>query len=99
MITKMCTGEELLMDNKQMEYAKDLRSDFSFCLESGEDKVVSKGEVETIKWLVEQAIRADMYKSALMNIGSIKGVENPSFLANSTLWEADQRFERNEVKS
>lgn len=83
-----------MSDKKQLEYAKDLRSDLRFCLESGEDKVVSKGEVETIKWLVEKAQQAEMYHDALKLIaeGKVETFEQSHLIAATVLVDAQFRF-------
>lgn len=76
-----------------LEYAKDLRSDLKFHLENNEEQDIDERDIKIIEWLIEQAKRAEMYKSTLMYIGA--KLEPPaSFQANSILFEADQRFNK-----
>lgn len=78
--------------NKALEYAKDLRTDLKYSLENNEEPTIEEKDIKTIEWLIEQAQRAEMYKSALERISSRK--QYPSdFYAESALFEADQRFE------
>lgn len=95
-----------MKNEKELAYARCMLADFIYSMNNNENLTAETKDIEIMSWLIEQAVRADMYKSALMRIGSIKGVVNPPELANSTLFEADQRFEtkipifpeRNEVK-
>jgi hypothetical protein len=96
-----------MKNEKELAYARCMLADYIYSMNNDENLTAEQKDVEVMSWLIEQAVRADMYKSALMRIGSLKGVDNPPHLANSTLFEADQRFEtkiplfpaRNEVKS
>lgn len=76
-----------------LEYAKNLRSDLKYSLENDEEQHIGEKDIKTIEWLIEQAKRAEMYKSALMYIGG-KQKSPESVYANSALYETDQRFSK-----
>ena len=76
-----------------LEYAMALRSDLAYNLERQQEYDPATKDLEVIKWLVEQAQRAKMYKNTLMRIGAEQKPPS-SMLANSVLIEANQRFNR-----
>lgn len=73
-------------------YAKDLITDLKYSLENDEEQTIEERDINTIKWLLEQAKRAEMYKTSLVQIAENK-VE-PVFYAKCTLYETDQRFNK-----
>lgn len=79
--------------DRMLEYAKDLRADLKYAYESDEGQTPNHKDGAVMDWLIEQAIRADMYKKALCEIGA-KHEPPSSRIANSILMEADLRFER-----
>lgn len=79
-------------ENKMLQYAKDIRTDLIYALQEDEDYLPKNKDVEVIKWLIEQAQRVEMYKSALVEIAENK--VSPVFYAKSALYETEQRFNR-----
>lgn len=79
-------------DEKMLEYAKAIKSDLHYAFINDEDYVPKSRDLQTIEWLVEQAKRAEMYKSALLAIGENK--VSPTYYAISALIEAEQRFKK-----
>jgi dsDNA-binding SOS-regulon protein len=85
-------GEASLDYKKMLGYARDLRSDINYALTNSDEVVVSEKDEKLIVWLIEQAKRAEMYKLALMEIGSNKFMSNESRIANQALLKADLEF-------
>ena len=85
-------GVKVLDDKKMLDYAKDLRSDLKYHLEHNEEQDIGERDIKTIEWLIEQAKRAEMYKSALIQIAENK--VHPIFYAKSALYETEQRFSK-----
>lgn len=78
---------------KNLGYAEDFKEDLTHDYEKGEDSLIQKKDVETIGWLVEQAKRAEMYKSCLELIVKRNGHGlSAVLLAQLSLKDADDRF-------
>lgn len=73
-------------------YAQDLRSDLKYALENNGEQMIEERDIKTIEWLIEQAKRAEMYKSALIEIAENR--VQPVFYAKSALYETEQRFKK-----
>ena len=71
-------------------YAKDLITDLKYSMENDEEQTIEERDIKTIEWLIEQAKRAEMYRTSLIQIAENK--VSPVFYAKSTLYETDQRF-------
>lgn len=79
-------------DSKMVGRAKDLLEDLKYSMENDEEQNIEERDIQTIEWLIEQAKRADMYKTSLIRIG--ENEVSPVFYANCTLFETDQRFKK-----
>jgi hypothetical protein len=73
-------------------YAKDLITDLKYSMENDEEQTIEERDIKTIEWLIEQAKRAEMYRTSLIQIAENK--VSPVFYAKSTLYETDQRFNK-----
>lgn len=78
--------------NKMLGYSMDLKSDITYAVSKKEELIVTQKDKDTLEWLIEQAQRAEMYKSALGYISNNKMPFQSSNYANMALFEADQRF-------
>lgn len=63
---------------------------------NGEEQIIEDRDIKTGEWLIEQVRRADVYKSALIDIAEEK--VSPVFYAKCTLYETDQRFSKGLMK-
>ena len=73
-------------------YAKDLITDLKYSMENDEEQTIEERDIKTIEWLIEQAKRAEMYRTSLIQIAENK--VSPVFYAKSTLYETDQRLNK-----
>lgn len=78
--------------NKMIEYAVNLKLDLQYTLENDEEPSVSKRDVDTLKWLINQSKKAEFYESGLIRIGEGKAV-NPQEYAFMTIYEGKQIYE------
>ncbi|MEI2465065.1 hypothetical protein [Niallia taxi] len=81
------------MKNKMIEYALALKSDLQYHLENDEEQSISEQDISTLKWLIDQARKAEFYEAALKNIGEVIP-ENAARHASFAIYEGEQIYER-----
>lgn len=92
-------------ENKMLEYARALRADITYANHHNEELVIDKKEEKVLDWLIEQAVRAEMYKAALTHISTSKNFSQESVNAEGKPYtlqlrgKADTRVAKRHIKN